>query len=74
MAFTFGDFRAIMDKDEPTPSVEDVVQKFMNETNRPSLYGAPFGHGDEQLLIPLNAKIEISDDDPYISLKEDIVN
>jgi muramoyltetrapeptide carboxypeptidase len=72
--YVFGDFKAIMDKDEPTPSVEDVVQKFMNETNKPSLYGAPFGHGEEQLLIPLNAMIEISDDDPYMILKEDIVN
>lgn len=42
--------------------------------NKPSLYGAPFGHGEEQLLIPLNARIEISDDEPYLGLKEDIVN
>lgn len=72
--YVFGDFRIIVDKDEPTPSVEEVIERFINDTNKPSLYGAPFGHGDEQLLIPLNAKFQISDDPPYIEVKEEIVN
>jgi muramoyltetrapeptide carboxypeptidase len=72
--YVFGDFKIIVDKDEPTPSVEEVIERFINEANKPSLYGAPFGHGDEQLLIPLNAKMGISEDSPYIELKEDIVN
>ena len=66
--FVFGDFKAIFDKEEPMPSIEDVVQKFMNEINKPSLYGAPFGHGEEQMVLPLNAMISISDEEPYMDL------
>ncbi|MEM0139857.1 MAG: LD-carboxypeptidase [Ferroplasma sp.] len=72
--FVFGDFKAIFDREEPMPSIEDVVQKFMNEINKPSLYGAPFGHGEEQMVLPLNARIMISDEEPYIELKENIVD
>ncbi len=72
--FVFGDFKAIFDREEPMPSIEDVVQKFMNEINKPSLYGAPFGHGEEQMVLPLNAMVSISDEEPYIELKENIVD
>ncbi|MCL4349779.1 MAG: LD-carboxypeptidase, partial [Candidatus Thermoplasmatota archaeon] len=72
--FVFGDFKAIFDKEEPMPSIEDVVQKFMNEINKPSLYGAPFGHGEEQMVLPLNARIGISDEEPYMELKENVVD
>ncbi len=72
--FVFGDFKAIFDKEEPMPSIEDVVQKFMNEINKPSLYGAPFGHGEEQMVIPLNAKVRISDEEPYMELMENVVD
>ena len=72
--FVFGDFKAIFDKEEPMPSIEDVIQKFMNEINKPSLYGAPFGHGEEQMIIPLNAMVRISDEEPYISLSENVVD
>ena len=71
--FVFGDFKAIFDKEEPMPSLEDVIQKFMNEINKPSLYGAPFGHGEEQMVLPLNAKIRISDEEPYMELVENVV-
>jgi muramoyltetrapeptide carboxypeptidase len=71
--FVFGDFKAIFDKEEPMPSIEDVIQKFMNEINKPSLYGAPFGHGEEQMVLPLNAKIRISDEEPYMELVENVV-
>ncbi len=46
----------------------------MNEINKPSLYGAPFGHGEEQMIIPLNAMVRISDEEPYISLSENVVD
>ncbi len=72
--FVFGDFKAIFDKEEPMPSIEDVVQKFMNEINKPSLYGAPFGHGEEQMVVPLNAKVRISDEEPYMELLENVVD
>ncbi|AAT42832.1 S66 peptidase family protein [Picrophilus oshimae] len=72
--FVFGDFKAIFDKEEPMPSIEDVVQKYMNELNKTSLYGAPFGHGEEQMIIPLNARIRISSEDPYIELIEEVVD
>ena len=54
--------------------IEDVVQKFMNEINKPSLYGAPFGHGEEQMVLPLNAKIRIGDEEPYMELMETVVD
>ena len=72
--YVIGDFRTIIDKDEPTPSVEDVFERFMNELGKPSLYGAPFGHGEEQLIIPLNAKLKIFDEEPYIEAREEVVN
>jgi len=33
----------------------------------------PFGHGDEQMLIPLNAKMSISSEPPYLELLESVV-
>lgn len=72
--FVFGEFESIKDIEEPMPFVEDVIQIFMNEVQKPSLYGMPFGHGDDQMLIPLNSRIKISTDEPYLEMLEDVVD
>jgi muramoyltetrapeptide carboxypeptidase len=72
--FVFGDFTDIPKSDEVLPSMEEIVEEYMLTQKKPSLYGLPFGHGDDQMLIPLNAKIKLSSDEPYIQLLEDIVN
>lgn len=73
VGFVFGDFKAISEIEEPMPFIEDVVQLYINQLKVPSLYGLPFGHGDEQMLIPLNAKIRLSTESPYLELMEDVV-
>lgn len=74
VGFVFGDFRAITEVEEPLPFIEDVVQLYINQLKVPSLYGLPFGHGDEQMLIPLNARIRLSTEEPYLELIENIVD
>ncbi|MGB9732672.1 MAG: S66 peptidase family protein [Candidatus Micrarchaeia archaeon] len=71
--FVFGDFTDIPKTEDATPVIEEIVEYHMGIANKPSLYGFPFGHGDEQTLIPLNAKISISSEPPYIELLEDVV-
>ena len=71
--FVFGDFKAISEVEEPMPFIEDVVQLYINQLQVPSLYGLPFGHGEEQMLIPLNARIRVSTEYPYLELLENVV-
>ena len=72
--FVFGDFIDIPKSDEPMPSMEEIIEDYMLDLKKPSLFGLPFGHGEDQMLIPLNSKIRISSDEPYIELLEDVVN
>ncbi len=72
--FVFGDFVDIPTSDEILPSMEEIIESYMLELQKPSLYGFPFGHGEDQMLIPLNAKIRISSDEPYMELLEEVVN
>ena len=74
VGFVFGDFKAISEAEEPMPFIEDVVQLYINQLKVPSLYGLPFGHGEDQMLIPLNAKVRLSTEDPYLELLENVVD
>ncbi len=72
--FVFGELKVIKEVDEPMPFIEDVVQGIMSECNRPSVYGMPFGHGDEQMLIPLNARMRLNTTEPHLELLENVVD
>lgn len=72
--FIFGDFKVIKELDEPMPYIEDVVEKIMEENQKPSIYGMPFGHGEDQMLIPLNAKMRLTTFEPYLELLENVVD
>ena len=74
VGFAFGEFRQITDAEEPMPYIEDIVQQYINELQKPSIYGLPFGHGEDQMLIPLNARMILSSDSPYIELMENVVD
>lgn len=71
--FVFGEFRQITEMEEPMPYIEDIIQQYIEELEKPSIFGLPFGHGEDQMLIPLNAKMSISSDVPYIELEQNIV-
>ncbi|MCW1301858.1 MAG: LD-carboxypeptidase [Candidatus Parvarchaeota archaeon] len=71
--FVFGDFTDIPKSEESLPSIEEIIQDYMLDLKKPSLYGMPFGHGEDQMLIPLNAKVRISSDEPHIELLENVV-
>ncbi len=73
-AFVFGDFTDIPKTEDATPVIEEIVQYHVGLANKPALYGMPFGHGDEQMLIPLNAKMSISSEAPYVELLEEVVD
>ena len=72
--FVFGDFTDIPKSEEPLPAIEEIIQDYMLDLKKPSLYGLPFGHGDDQMLIPLNAKVKISSEEPSLQLLEEVVN
>ncbi len=72
--FVFGDFTDIPKIDDPMPPIEEIIEHYMNEVHKPSLFGMPFGHGEAQMLIPLNAKVRISTDEPYLQLLERVVD
>ena len=75
VAFALGDFKQIVDIEEPMPYIEDIVQLYLTELQKPSIYGLPFGHvADSQMLIPMNAMMTLSTDYPYVELKEGIVD
>ncbi len=72
--FAFGEFKSYVDPEDPMPSVEDIIEMYMNDLKRASLYGLPFGHGEDQMLIPLNARVRISHEEPYVELLESVVD
>ncbi len=72
--FAFGEFTDIPKIDEPMPAIEEVIEDYMNELNKPSIFGLPFGHSNEQMLIPLNARMRLSSEEPYIELLENVVD
>jgi muramoyltetrapeptide carboxypeptidase len=72
--FIFGDFTDIPKTEDAMPVIEEIIEQHMYSISKPSLYGMPFGHGDEQMLIPLNAKIRMNTEAPYLELTESIVN
>lgn len=72
--YAFGEFRSIVEEGEPMPYVEDVVETYMREEGKPSLYGLPFGHSGDQMLIPLNLKMRLStQEEPYLEILENAV-
>jgi len=71
--FVFGEFRQITEVEEPMPPLEDIVQQYIQELEKTSIYGLPFGHGEDQMLIPLNSKISISSEYPYVELRQNVV-
>ncbi len=74
VGFAFGDFKQIVDIEEPMPYIEDIIQQYLNELQKPSVFGLPFGHvADSQMLIPLNARIVLSTDPPYVEVKGHLV-
>ncbi|MDS0256606.1 LD-carboxypeptidase [Thermoplasmatales archaeon AK] len=72
--FAFGEFKQITTAEEPMPYIEDIVQLYLEELKKTSVYGLPFGHGEDQMMIPLNSKMTLSTDPPYLELLTDIVN
>ncbi len=70
----FGDFVSIPMDEGPNPSIQEVIYNYVNKMKKPVMYGLPFGHGDEQMIIPLNAKIKISTYEPSIVLTENVVD
>jgi muramoyltetrapeptide carboxypeptidase len=72
--FAFGEFKQVFSNEEPMPYIEDIIQQYMDQFKKPSIFGLPFGHGEDQMLIPLNAKMALSSETPYVEIKESIVN
>lgn len=71
--FVFGEFKNRPVTGEVMPYIEDIIKSYMEKYSKHSLAVAPFGHGIEQMLIPLNLKIRITDSEPYIQPLESIV-
>ncbi|CAC11379.1 conserved hypothetical protein [Thermoplasma acidophilum] len=72
--FAFGEFKSYVDPEDPMPFVEDIIEMYMNSLKKVSIYGLPFGHGEDQMMIPLNARVRISYEEPYVELLENVVD
>lgn len=70
----FGDFTQIPEDVGPVPSLQEIIYYYTSKMKKPTMYGLPFGHGSDQMTIPLNAKIKISTYEPSITLEENVVD
>lgn len=70
----FGDFTQIPVDEGPTPSLQEIIYYYVSNMKKPAIYGLPFGHGSDQMIIPLNVRIKISTEEPFIKLLEDILD
>ncbi len=70
----FGDFTQIPVDEGPTPSLQEVIYYYVSNMKKPAIYGLPFGHGNDQMIIPLNARIKISTEEPFIKLLEKVLD
>jgi muramoyltetrapeptide carboxypeptidase len=70
----FGDFTQIPSDEGPNPSLPEIIYYYVNKMKKPAMYGLPFGHGTDQMTIPLDAKIKISTYAPSIVLQENVVD
>ncbi|MGC8709784.1 MAG: S66 peptidase family protein [Thermoplasmata archaeon] len=70
----FGDFTQIPVDEGPTPSLQEVIYYYVSNMKKPAIYGLPFGHGNDQMIIPLNARIRISTEEPFIKLLEKVLD
>ncbi|MGC8996215.1 MAG: S66 peptidase family protein [Thermoplasmata archaeon] len=73
-ALLFGDFTQIPEEQVPTPSLQEIIYYYLYKMKKPTMYGLPFGHGSDQMTIPLNAKMKISTSEPSITLLENVVD
>jgi muramoyltetrapeptide carboxypeptidase len=71
--FAIGSFSRVPSV-EGLPSVEDIVVERFVLLNKPTLYSLPFGHGERQTILPLNAKMKISSEEPYLEILENVVD
>ncbi len=69
----FGDFVSIPMDEGPNPSLQEIIYYYVNKMKKPVMYGLPFGHGFDQMIIPLNAKLKISTYEPSITILENVV-
>ncbi|MEM3965984.1 MAG: LD-carboxypeptidase [Thermoplasmata archaeon] len=70
----FGDFTQIPVDEGPTPSLQEIIYYYVSNMKKPAIYGLPFGHGKDQMIIPLNARIRLSTEEPFIKLLEDVLD
>ena len=73
-ALLFGDFTQIPEEQVPTPSLQEIIYYYFNKMKKPTMYGLPFGHGSDQMTIPLNAEMKISTIEPSITLLDNVVD
>ena len=72
-AYVFGEFKVMESSREPNYLTQNAIHNFSSKVGKLCLFDMPFGHGKEHMLLPLNAKVRISSEFPYIELLEDIV-
>ncbi len=70
----FGDFTHIPIDEGPNPSLQEIIYYYLQKMKKPAMYGLPFGHGTDQMIIPLNAKMKISTYEPSITILENVVD
>jgi Uncharacterized proteins, homologs of microcin C7 resistance protein MccF len=72
--YVFGQFRGISGSNDSHVFISNMIRDFALRIKKLSVMEAPFGHGIEQMLIPLNARVRISSKEPYMELKESPVD
>lgn len=72
--YVFGQFRGVSGSNDPQVFISNMIRDFAFRIKKLSVLEAPFGHGIEQMLIPLNARVSISSEEPHMELKESPVD
>ena len=59
------------EKEEDTFLLKDIINEKIKPLGIPAVYGFPFGHIDDQIILPIGAKADFDADKLQISIKKD---
>jgi len=68
-----GEFSETLKSPSPTPSIEEIVRERVGGARKPSVWGLCCGHGEHNMLMPLNARVSLDASNRRIRVLEGIV-
>ncbi len=69
-----GEIAETIKPERATPSVEEIVRERVGGAGRPSIWGLCCGHGMRNMLLPMNAKVEVDATERKIRVLEPVLD